>query len=61
MIGGFAMIAWPAGYQSSDVKTFICNMDGIGYERDAGPGTDKAVAGSGAYDPGPGLEQGEAL
>lgn len=54
MIGGFAMIAWPAGYLSSGVKTFMCNMDGIVYERDLGPGTDKAVAQISTYDPGPG-------
>jgi hypothetical protein len=29
-------------------------MDGIVYERDFGPGTDKAVASITAYDPGPG-------
>jgi hypothetical protein len=37
LIGGFAMIAWPASYLISGVKTFMCNMDGIVYERDFGP------------------------
>jgi hypothetical protein len=54
MIGGFAMLAWPASYLSSGIKTLMCNMDAIVYERDFGPGTDKAVARIGAYDPGPG-------
>jgi Protein of unknown function (DUF2950) len=35
-------------------RRHLCNMDGIVYERDFGPGTDKAVASITAYDPGPG-------
>jgi hypothetical protein len=54
LIGGFALIAWPASYLSSGVKTFTCNMDGIVYERDFGPNTAAAVAKISAYDPGPG-------
>lgn len=54
LIGGFALIAWPASYLSSGVKTFSCNMDGIVYERDFGPNTAAAVAKIAAFDPGPG-------
>jgi Protein of unknown function (DUF2950) len=54
LIGGFALIAWPASYLSSGVKTFACNMDAIVYERDFGPNTAAAVAKVTAYDPGPG-------
>ena len=39
MIGGFALIAAPAEYRVTGVKTFICNQDGIVYQKDLGPDT----------------------
>lgn len=39
MVGGFALIAFPATYGDSGVKTFIVNQDGIVYEKDLGPDT----------------------
>lgn len=39
MIGGFALIAWPATYNNSGVMTFMVNQDGIVYEKDLGPDT----------------------
>jgi hypothetical protein len=39
MIGGFALVAWPAEYGVSGVKTFIVNHKGIVYEKDLGPAT----------------------
>jgi hypothetical protein len=39
MIGGFALIAWPADYGVSGVKTFIVNHRGIVYEKDLGANT----------------------
>jgi hypothetical protein len=39
MIGGFALVAWPAEYGISGFKTFIVNQDGIVYEKDLGPTT----------------------
>jgi hypothetical protein len=39
MIGGFAMIAWPAEYGASGIKTFIVSHHGIIYEQDLGPNT----------------------
>jgi len=39
MIGGFAMIAYPAGYGSSGVMSFIVNHEGEVYEKDLGPET----------------------
>jgi DUF2950 family protein len=45
MIGGFALIAWPAEYGVSGIKTFIVNQDGIVYEKDFGPKT-AALAGA---------------
>jgi hypothetical protein len=39
MIGGFALVAWPAEYGVTGVKTFIVNHRGIVYEKDLGPTT----------------------
>jgi DUF2950 family protein len=39
MIGGFALVAAPADYEVSGVKTFIVSHDGIVYEKDLGPKT----------------------
>jgi hypothetical protein len=36
MIGGFAMVAAPAEYGVTGIKTFIVSHDGIVYERDGG-------------------------
>jgi len=44
MIGGFAMVAYPARFGSSGVMTFIVNQDGIVYEKNLGPRT-SAIAG----------------
>jgi len=53
MIGGFALVAYPAKYASSGIMTFIMNHDGIVYQRDLGPGTAKIAAETSEYDPGP--------
>jgi len=39
MIGGFALVAAPAEYDVTGVKTFIVSHDGIVYEKDLGPNT----------------------
>jgi hypothetical protein len=39
MIGGFALVAYPAEYGVTGVKTFIVNHSGIVYEKDLGPTT----------------------
>src|SRR4029079_12856958 len=39
MIGGFALIAAPAEYGVTGVKTFIVSHDGVVYEKDFGPST----------------------
>jgi len=39
MIGGFALVAAPAEYRVTGVKTFIVSQDGVVYERDLGPAT----------------------
>jgi hypothetical protein len=39
MIGGFALVAWPAEYGVSGVNTLIVNHDGVVYEKDLGAST----------------------
>jgi len=39
MIGGFALVAAPAEYGVTGVKTFIVSHDGVVYEKDLGPKT----------------------
>lgn len=39
MIGGFALIAFPAQYRMTGVKTFMVSHDGVVYEKDLGPNT----------------------
>jgi len=39
LLGGFAVVAWPATYRSSGVTTFIVNHDGVVYQKDLGAQT----------------------
>ncbi len=39
MIGGFALIAWPAEYGVSGIKTFLISHRGVVYEKDLGNAT----------------------
>jgi hypothetical protein len=39
MIGGFALVAAPAQYRVTGVKSFIVSHDGVVYEKDLGPTT----------------------
>jgi hypothetical protein len=41
MIGGFALVAWPAEYRVTGVQTFIVSYDGVVYQKDLGPDTAK--------------------
>ena len=51
MIGGFALVAYPAQYDVSGVMTFIVNQDGIVYQKDLGPNTAKVVEKITRFDP----------
>src|ERR1043166_6394541 len=53
MIGGFAMVAWPAEYGESGIMTFIVNQEGRVYQKDLGPNTEKAAKKMSEYDPDP--------
>ena len=50
MMGGFALVAWPAKYASSGVVTFIVNHDGVVYEKDLGPKTASVASGMTKFD-----------
>ena len=39
MIGGFALVAWPAEYGTSGIMSFIVNQDGTVYQKDLGAQT----------------------
>jgi hypothetical protein len=51
MIGGFALVAYPARYGNSGVMTFLVSHQGVVYEKDLGPRTPALAAGITAFDP----------
>jgi hypothetical protein len=51
MIGGFALVAWPAEYGESGVMTFIVNQQGRVYQKDLGLQTAKTAGAMQSYDP----------
>jgi Protein of unknown function (DUF2950) len=51
MIGGFALIAVPAEYGVSGVKSFIVSHDGIVYEKDLGPKSQEIAKSIERYNP----------
>ncbi len=51
MIGGFALIAYPATYRNSGVMTFIVNHDGVVFEKDLGPATVGMAARTNSFNP----------
>lgn len=51
MIGGFALVAYPAAYASSGVMTFMVNHDGAVYQKDLGRNTEKAAQAMTLFNP----------
>jgi hypothetical protein len=51
MIGGFALVAYPAEYRNSGVMTFIVNYAGAVFQKDLGPQTAEVAEAMTAYDP----------
>jgi hypothetical protein len=51
MIGGFALVAYPAEYRTSGVMTFLVNHQGNVYEKDLGPDTARIAAGMTTFNP----------
>ena len=53
LVGGFALVAYPARWESSGVMTFIVNHDGIVYEKNLGADTAALASGMKRFDPDP--------
>jgi hypothetical protein len=51
MIGGFALVAWPAEYGESGIMTFLVNHQGRIYQCDLGPQTARRANAIKSYDP----------
>jgi hypothetical protein len=51
MIGGFALVAWPADYGNSGVMTFVVNHSGIVYQKDLGERTERIARRMSEYNP----------
>lgn len=57
LIGGFAVIAYPADYGASGIKSFIVNHEGVVYEKDLGPETAKTATAIKQFNPGDNWEK----
>jgi len=51
MIGGFALVAYPATYGVSGITTFIVSHDGDVYQKDFGPKTSEIANAMKTYNP----------
>ena len=51
MIGGFALVAYPAEYRNSGVMTFLVSHSGAVYQKDLGPQTSRVAARMKSYNP----------
>jgi hypothetical protein len=57
MIGGFALVAYPAAYENSGIMTFMVNQDGVIYQKDLGPNTARIAGSITAFNPDEGWEK----
>ena len=51
MIGGFALVAWPARWGASGVMSFVCNQDGVVYQKNLGRDSATIAIGMARYNP----------
>jgi len=51
MIGGFALVAVPADYRVTGVKTFMVSYQGVVFEKDLGPNSLNIVKQMELYNP----------
>ncbi len=51
MIGGFALVAYPAHYGNSGVMTFLVNQDGVVYQKNLGKASAKTAQAMTLFDP----------
>ena len=54
LFGGFAVIAWPARYGDTGIKSFMVSHDGKVFESDLGPDSRGKALAIRSFDPGPG-------
>jgi hypothetical protein len=59
LVGGFALVAWPAEYGVTGIHTFIVSHDGIVYQKDIAPVPGKAAPPITRYDPDSSWERAE--
>ena len=53
MVGGFALVAYPAEYARTGIMTFIINQDGVLLQKDLGKTTTETASTMTAFDPDP--------
>ena len=51
LIGGAGVVLYPARYGVSGVMTFMCNLEGVVYEKDLGPATQQIATAMTTYNP----------
>ena len=51
MIGGFALVAYPAEYRNSGVMTFVVNHQGNVFQKDLGPNTEEVAGAMTSFNP----------
>jgi hypothetical protein len=51
MIGGFALVAYPAEYGNAGIMSFIVNQEGVVYEKNLGKDTEKIATAMKKFDP----------
>jgi Protein of unknown function (DUF2950) len=51
LIGGFGLVAWPAEFGVTGIRTFIVNQDGVVYQKDIAPVPGKPMVPITRFDP----------
>lgn len=51
MLGGFAVVAYPAKYGNSGIMTFMVNQDGVIVQKDLGPTTEQVASAMTEFNP----------
>ena len=59
MVGGFALVAYPAEYGNSGIMTFMVSHDGTVFQKDLGPDTAKLARAITSFDPAQGWAKAE--
>jgi hypothetical protein len=59
LIGGYALVAYPARWGASGVMTFICNHDGVVYQKNLGEKTTEVASKMAQFNPDTGWQKAE--